>query len=179
MDKIWYFCTVYFRTKRLINKQSSMRTSVQLSTMICRQRLCNLCYLKTCFLMFTHQNCRKYFMKISLKTFDKCSDVINFWKIGLTLIKLPCSLPLGQSMKSCLKTADVKCDHVKVCEKTERGKRLDLHILTEPAGLEPRLLPLMLFSLLPNDNPLPNNSDNTYSTLFTPWQNRALETRLA
>ena len=40
-------------------------------------------------------------------------------------------------MKSCLKTADVKCDHVKVCGKTERGKRLDLHILTEPAGLEP------------------------------------------
>ena len=31
--------------KKLTNKQSSMRTSVQLSTMICRQRR-NLCYLK-------------------------------------------------------------------------------------------------------------------------------------
>ena len=31
--------------KNLTNKQSSMRTSVQLSTMICRQRR-NLCYLK-------------------------------------------------------------------------------------------------------------------------------------
>ena len=57
----------------------------------------------------------------TLKTFDKWYDVIT--RVG-SISKnqnIPCSLPLAQSMKSCW-TADVKCDHVKVCGKTERDE---------------------------------------------------------
>ena len=81
--KLCIFCSVCMG-KKLTNKQSSMRTSVQLSTMICRQRLRNLCYLKHvfwCLLIKIVENIdgeNIFWVEIwTLKTFDKWYDVIT------------------------------------------------------------------------------------------------------